>query len=129
MMPFVGHSQTTDKVWIPRKDALKVKAAADSFKVAKVELAILKQDLSNTKAAIGQLQIALKASETADSLSQANLKLAVEREELLKNQIKLAESAAAQWEKAYRREKRKRVITGVVGVLTTASMFIINFKK
>lgn len=122
MLPFSGHSQTIN---IPRADALKVLAAADSAKIHKAVIAQLKEDLANTQAAIVQLKAALTKSETADSLSQANLKLAEEREVFLNEHIRLAESQAANWEKSYRKEKRKRVATGIAGSLGIAIAIIV----
>lgn len=113
------------KMWIYTDDALRVKAAADSFKIAKVEIRLLKEDMSNLIVVIADLRVAVAKAQSADSLGQRNLKLALEREQLLRNQILLAEAAAANWERAYRREKRKRVITSIVGILATAAAIII----
>jgi len=128
-MPFAGHSQNADKVWIPRADALRVLAQADSAKVHKLVIAELKSDLSNTQAAVAQLKIAVAKAENADSLSRVNLKLGQEREALLRKQIELSESHAANWEKTARKERRKRIFASIAGTVTTVAAIAFALTK
>lgn len=125
ILPSKGHSQPTDNITIKRSDALRVLAAADSLKVAKVEIGLLKKDLSNTMLAVDQLKRALVLAELADSISQKNLQIALQKDSLRLQHIKLAEDNAAIWQKKYKKEARLRAWTGFAGVVTTIAAVVL----
>jgi hypothetical protein len=127
-VPLKTHSQTIeDTVCIPTKDALKVLAAADSAKVHKLHIILLKEDLQILQITIKELQKAVLKAELADSLSRDNLRIALAKETVLKDRIVLAEGLAASWEKLYRKANRRTWWTAAAGFVTTGAAVVIPF--
>lgn len=123
MRPFVAHLQT---ISIPKKDALRVLAAADSNKVAKQHIALLVKDTSLLASRIREIQGgigALKATIESYKKDSVNYERIIS---LKDKSIKLAEDETAAWKKEYKKEKRKRFWTGVSGAVLTGAVILIR---
>lgn len=116
----------SQNISIPRKDALRVLAAADSNKISKQHIALLIKDtailgsrIRELKGAITTLNV-INESYKKDSANYARII------QLTEDQKSLAVSEANAWEKAYKKEKRKRFWTGISGAVLTGVAILIK---
>lgn len=114
----------TDNITIPRADALKVLAAADSAKIHKLTIVALAKDTALLAQRTRELQQARDAYKRADSLGQVNLLLAGKQLSVQADQLKISQSYIDGLNKLYKRQKRKTVITALAGIITTVAAVI-----
>lgn len=113
----------TDTVCIPKSDALRVlkeakegRAYKDLNELLKVDTATLGKRVRENQIAIGSLNKTIASYERDTLLYEQIIALQIK-------QTKVAEEEVADWKKEYKKEKRKRFITGVSGaVLTIAAL-------
>ena len=119
------YSQNSETISIPVKDALKVLAAADSAKIHKVYIGLLKQDIENLNLRIENLIISREAYRQADSICQQEMKLADQQMMVMADQRKIAEGFIKGLNKQIRKQKRKTFWTAMAGVATTVGAIFI----
>lgn len=120
MTVFAGHSQPSDAVWIPRIDALRRLAQADSLPVFKqlvgqkdVDIKILNDRVANLERLIGELN----ALDAANVSTIAAYKKEIEE---LKSIRTLMEADYKTISKQLKKQKRKTFWTAIAGILATA---------
>lgn len=127
-MQLEGLSQPTDtsKVWISRPDALKKLAQADSLKVYKKIVQKYSDDIDTLTRLIISKQTQI---DTLNSLDRTNGKIIHTYDKeiaIMKEQRGALEKELSVVNKELRREKRKRFISSVLGVLSTAGALFLG---
>jgi hypothetical protein len=112
---FAGHSQATDTVCMPVKDAKRVLARLESLKVDSIELQFRRADIADLQTIISSQTGTvgnLRAQVSAEQLKSANLSM----------QITVLH-------KEVRRQKRNKVFAIIGGILTTSAMAFLFISK
>lgn len=111
------HSQDTTKVWIPRTDALRVLAQADSMKVYKKLVSQKQADIDTLTQRIDALQNVITQLKAKDATNQSIVST-------YENQVKEMTDIRTEmqneinyWQKLFLKEKRKRFWTTVGGII------------
>lgn len=111
---------------IPRADALRVLAAADSNKISRQHIALLVKDTAILSSRIRELSGAIA---TLNVINESYKKDSANYAKIIKltdDQKKLAEQEIEAWKKEYKKEKRKRFWTGVSGAVLTGAAILIK---
>lgn len=125
MQPFAVLSQPSDtsKIWINRQDALRKLAQADSLKTYKQIVEEKQKDINTINGRVEYLKELIKNMKAIDSFTvkgyEKQLSIMDDQRNIFTSEIKLLT-------KQLKREKRKRVLTGIAGLLTTAVAFYIG---
>jgi len=123
-------SETTDtsKVWIPRKDAIKVFTAAEKYKVAADHIELLKKDTTFLANEIRSLKVALAALQKTDSLyilKDTDLRKQIALHE---EKFTLANTKVTQLEKENKKLRRRVRNTAIAGIITTGVAIYLSLK-
>lgn len=102
-------SQDSSKVWIPRKDALKVLAAADSGRIYMAAANEYKRNIDTLNKIIARKQAAI---DTLNSLDATNQKIIATYEA----QIKLMTDEKKIYQKALLKQKRRKKLAMFSGI-------------
>lgn len=119
MTNFAGQSQSIDTICFPVATIKKVLIAAEQKKVLDGQVIVL-----NDRISILQNIIDKQIDKDSATVGSYERQLSVMREEkaIYIDQIKT-------FEKLLRKEKRKRIFTGLAGVATTSAMIFLSLKK
>lgn len=122
------HSQKIDtagKIWIPRQDALKKLEQAKEAKVLREYTELLKKDTFLLSSRIRELSMAITyQSLIIESYKKDSATNFLLREEMDKKYL-LASSEISKWQKAWKKEKTKRKITGIAGIIVSISAIVL----
>ena len=119
MMNFAGRSQTTDTICIPIEQARKIMSSAKQRDILLEQVSIL-----NERIALYQDNIRLLNEKDSVTVAGHKKELAI-----LEDQKLILLQTIADKNKELRRERRKRIVTGGLGILATAAAFLIGMGK
>lgn len=117
---FAGLSQTSkDTLCFDLPTVRKLLTSAEQGKILKEQVTILNERIANQEIIIDNLK-------EKDAVTVAAYQKEIEQ---MKEQRATFEDQIKSYERLLKREKRKRVFTGIAGILTTAATFYIATKK
>lgn len=126
----VLHSQTdTSKIWINRQDALRKLAQADSLRPYKQLVAAKQRDIDTLNARIIILGEQIKEYKGKDTAYAQMVIAKNDQIQAMKDIREIHEARIKELEKLWKREKRKRILMTVGGVVSTGLALVLYLSK